>query len=116
MRDALLSHLPLLVGENAQITSRHSAAQQNIASRFVFGEVCIRVVVFDASFEQQSSASEAAALEADCRQNNSVGRSGIPDVLIFAAIKFAAIKRAETFWSFQHYPKAPLVCHHSFDA
>jgi hypothetical protein len=111
MRDALLSHLRLLVGENAQITSRHSAAQKNIASRFVFGEVCIWVVVFDASFEQQSSASEAAALVANCRQNNSVGRSGVPDVLIFAAIK-----RAETFWSFQHYAKAPLFCHHSFDA
>src|ERR1700682_3553338 len=80
MRDALLSHLPLLVGENAQITSRHSAAQQNIASRFVFGEVCIWVVVFDASFEQQSSASEAAALVADCRQNNSDRRSCIQAV------------------------------------
>ncbi|MEA2543722.1 MAG: hypothetical protein QOH35_5088 [Acidobacteriaceae bacterium] len=111
MRDAMLSHLPLLVGENALITSRHSAAQQNIAFRLVFGEICIWVVVFDASFEQPSSAGEAAALVADCRQNNSVGRSGIPDVLIFAAIN-----RAGAFRSFQHYPKAPLVGHHSFDA
>jgi hypothetical protein len=111
MRGTMLSHLPLLVGENAQVTSRHGAAQQNIAFHLVFGEVCIWVVVFNASFEQPSSTGQAAALVADCRQNNSLGRSGIPDVLILAAIN-----RAEAFRSFQHYPKAPLACHHSFDA
>jgi hypothetical protein len=111
MRGTMLSHLPLLVCENAQITSRHGAAQQNITFPLVFGEICVWVVVFDASFEQLSSTGEAAALVADCRQSNSVGRSGIPDVLIFAAVN-----RAESFWSLQHYPKAPLVCHSLFDA
>jgi hypothetical protein len=107
MRGAMLSHPPLLVCENAQITSRHGAAQQNITFRLVFDEICVWVVVFHTSFKQPSSTGEATALVADCRQNDSVSRSGIPDVLFFATVN-----RAESFWSFQHYPKAPLVCHH----
>jgi hypothetical protein len=111
MGEAVGTHLPLLVGENAKVAASHRAAEKDEAGGLVFGEVRVGTVVFNAAFEQTSGTGEAAALAADDGKVDSVSSGGVEDVL-----GGAASDGAGAFGCFEDHLKAPLLGHMRLDA
>jgi hypothetical protein len=85
MRDAVLSHHPLLVRHNAKLAPRLRRAQEHESSGFIFREkrVCPRLV--HPAANQPPRASQTSALMADRRQTNAVPRGRIPDEFVALA-------------------------------
>jgi hypothetical protein len=64
MRNAMRAHRPLLVRENAKVTSRLRATKQDEFRFSIFGKVGCSVRLIDNTLKQFSSTSQAAALVA----------------------------------------------------
>ena len=106
MSEAVRAHLFCLMGDNAQVTTGHGAAEKNEAGCLVFGEVGVGVVMLDGALDEARGAADAAALAADVGEVDSVGGCGVEDVVV----SFAG-DGAETFGCFKDDAKAPLRGH-----
>jgi hypothetical protein len=93
----MLSHFPLLVRTEMQVTLRFPSADQRESCFFVFRKIGIRTGLIDHSAQDSAGACQAPALVANCRQHNSVPCGRIPDEFISVADE-----RALAFRRLQH--------------
>ena len=106
MGEAMGSHLPLLMSQDAEIAAGSGATEENEACGLVLEKIRVGMVVRDCAFNQTSGACEAAALATDDGKIDSLCSGGIED--IFAG---AAIDGAVAVECFKNDPKVPLLDH-----
>ena len=82
---AMLPHLLLLMGQNAEIRTRFTCAEQyktGVSIRRIVTSG-IRLIDF-AAIQQPSRTSEASSLMTESRQRDARGQGGVPDMLVRA--------------------------------
>ena len=85
IRDAMRSHLPLLMRLYAHAASRHGAAEQNKARCAILGKVGVGMIMLHDPLKQAPGTRKASALVTDGRQKDIVCRGRIPDQLVLSA-------------------------------
>lgn len=87
MRDSVRPHLPLLMGQNVQITSRLCSAEQDEVLRLIHREEGCCVLLICLARQQSSSTSQATALMANRRKPDAISGRRVPDVLVSSTLK-----------------------------